>query len=659
MGEAAVGEGPGGASKLEVLSACFGYDAFRPGQEALIDALLARRDVVGIMPTGAGKSLCYQVPALMMEGITIVVSPLIALMKDQVGALTQAGVAAAFINSSLRPQEVGEVIRDAKAGKYRIIYVAPERLSNPLFMGFCTAADIAMVTVDEAHCVSQWGHDFRPSYREIARFVAALPARPIVGAFTATATAQVRADIAELLALHDAYVLVSGFNRENLYFSVKRPKDKMATLLEFLGQRRDACGIVYCATRAGVEEVCAELVECGYAATRYHAGLDDGERLGNQDDFVYERSRIMVATNAFGMGIDKSNLAFVVHYNMPKNLESYYQEAGRAGRDGEPAVCLTLYSAQDVETGKFLISKSYEDGDHDWEARQARQANDLDLLKKMTWYCTTSDCLRGYILKYFGEQAPVFCGCCSNCDTQFEAVDVTIDAQKVISCVMRLERQNRAFGKALIAKSLHGSKDKQVTGRGLDKLSTYGIMAEVPVKRIMDIINYLVEKGWVSQSNSEYPTLGLTERSLEVIRGKAQVLMQLPKLPKAAESEEGSEAQAGTQAGGRAGVGSGSRAGGKDGAPAGTQAGMHGHPELYERLVALRRQLAEEAGMPAYIVFSNAALNDMCRKLPRTPEEFLSVNGVGQAKKEAYSAPFTQAIRDYCNNSQGQAPRVP
>jgi len=615
-------------SKQDILSTYFGYDSFRPGQEELIDFVLGGDDVVGIMPTGAGKSLCYQVPALMMDGITLVISPLIALMKDQVGALTQAGVAAAAINSSLLPWEADEIISSVRQGKYQILYVAPERLLNPGFQQLCASVKIAMVTVDEAHCVSQWGHDFRPSYREIAPFIAALPSRPVVSAWTATATAEVKADIIELLALHDAQVRVSGFDRANLYFGVKHTHDKMASLRGFLKERKDkdACGIIYCATRASVEEVCAELKDRGYSATRYHAGLSDEERRRNQDDFVYERSRIMVATNAFGMGIDKSNVAFVVHYNMPRNIESYYQEAGRAGRDGEPAICLLLYSGGDVETGKFLISKSYQSEDYDWETRQALQEKDLELLKKMTWYCTTTDCLRGYILKYFGQTAPVFCGHCSNCDTTFESVDVTIDAQKIVSCIIRLARQNRAFGKVMIAKSLQGSTDKQIAARGLDKLSTYGIMSELSLRRIIDIINFLVEKNWITQSNTEYPTLGLTNASAEVIRGDARIIMQLPREVEHDKKEQKKTAKAAAQAG----------------------AGAQEHPALYKRLTALRRQLADEADVPAYIVFSNATLSDLCAKLPRTLEDFAQVNGVGQTKLEAYGEVFTGVIREYC-----------
>ena len=446
-------------TKLQVLEHYFGYPAFRPGQEELIDALLAGRDAVGIMPTGAGKSLCYQVPALLMKGITLVVSPLISLMKDQVTALVQNGVRGAYLNSSLSWNQYQAALRNARAGVYKIIYVAPERLLTPEFLEFAKSAPISMVTIDEAHCVSQWGQDFRPSYLTIPEFVEALPHRPVVSAFTATATPRVRKDILSLLALQDPLVTVTSFDRPNLYFEVRRPKDKLQETLKLLRERREKSGIIYCATRKAVEDVCQTLQEQGYAATRYHAGLTDQERQKNQEDFLYDRATVMVATNAFGMGIDKSNVAFVIHYNMPKDLESYYQEAGRAGRDGQPAECFLLYSGQDVGLNRFLFTRSEENQDLDEKALEQLIRQNEQRLRAMTNYCHTTACLREYILHYFGEHAPTQCGNCQNCTGHFQQLDITVPAREILSCVRYLGQR---YGIKMVLDVVRGSKNEKI-----------------------------------------------------------------------------------------------------------------------------------------------------------------------------------------------------
>ena len=400
----------------EILKQYFGYDSFRPGQDELVQAILSGRDTLGIMPTGAGKSICYQVPALALPGLTLVISPLISLMKDQVGALNEAGVPAACINSALSFEEMRDALYFAGRGEYKLLYVAPERLTAPFFLDFARRVPISMVTVDEAHCISQWGQDFRPSYLKILDFLAALPQRPLVSAFTATATAEVRDDIIRALDLEDPFVITTGFDRPNLYFAVEKPSSKPSALLAHLLQRRDKSGIVYCSTRKTVEEVCDMLLSRGLPATRYHAGLDPEERLANQDDFLYDRKTIMVATNAFGMGIDKADVRFVIHYNMPRDLESYYQEAGRAGRDGDPADCLLLYSGQDVITARWMIEHSDDNPELDADERSELQRRDLERLKQMTFYATSKRCLRAFLLRYFGEEAPDDCGSCSVCE---------------------------------------------------------------------------------------------------------------------------------------------------------------------------------------------------------------------------------------------------
>ncbi|WP_139651176.1 DNA helicase RecQ [Raoultibacter phocaeensis] len=614
----------------KVLKEHFGHDGFRPNQGELIERLLDRGDALAVMPTGAGKSLVYQIPALVLDGLAIVISPLISLMKDQVNALNEAGVKAAFLNSSLEPREQAEVLEYAATGACKLLYVAPERLDAPRFVALCKAAKISLVAVDEAHCVSQWGQDFRPSYLGIASFIESLPERPAVCALTATATPEVQRDILGALRLVDPLVLVSGFDRPNLYFGVERPepKAKRTCLLRLVRERKDQVGIVYCSTRAAVEEVCELLCENGVAATRYHAGLSASERHANQEDFLYDRRSVMVATNAFGMGIDKSNVSFVIHYTMPSDIESYYQEAGRAGRDGSPADCLLIYNKKDVQTCQFLIDKSFEErsADEPVEASRILYERDCERLRQMVFYCTTTDCLRSFILQYFGQVETAFrCEHCSNCSTDFEVEDVTLEAQKIISCVLRLAQRNRQAGKALIVDILRGSKAERVLAQGYDSLSTYGIMDTVPAKRVRYVLDALVSEGMLVQTGGSYPVVEATEQGAAFLRDRQTFEIKVPKrLPKEEELAK-SAALRGLK-------------------PSGANSS---DPELFEKLKAVRFRLASEAGVPAYIVFANATLADMCEKQPATEEELLAVSGVGQVKAERYGAAFIEAIREH------------
>ena len=603
----------------EILKQYFGYDSFRPGQDELVQAILSGRDTLGIMPTGAGKSICYQVPALALPGLTLVISPLISLMKDQVGALNEAGVPAACINSALSFEEMRDALYFAGRGEYKLLYVAPERLTAPFFLDFARRVPISMVTVDEAHCISQWGQDFRPSYLKILDFLAALPQRPLVSAFTATATAEVRDDIIRALGLEDPFVITTGFDRPNLYFAVEKPSSKPSALLAHLLQRRDKSGIVYCSTRKTVEEVCDMLLSRGLPATRYHAGLDPEERLANQDDFLYDRKTIMVATNAFGMGIDKSNVSFVIHYNMPKNMESYYQEAGRAGRDGEAADCILLYNGQDVRTAEFLIEHSHENDDDsiDEKTRRALIERDMERLKQMTFYATTTDCLRRYILNYFGEKAPVCCGHCGNCDTNFEEVDATMDARKILSCVYRLDERRLHFGKIVVAAVLTGSKSEQIGRFSLHTLSTYGIMSKQTAVRVRQLIDVLLERGLLTADPERYNALFLTKTGNALMRGRGELHIRLPREKKPETVRRTEELSADVD------------------------------EKLFEKLRALRTKVAQRAGVPPYVVFSNATLADMAARQPKSEYELLGVRGVGEAKARRYGAEFVDCIRDY------------
>lgn len=605
------------SDKQTILKRYFGYDRFREGQERLIDSILAGRDSLGVMPTGAGKSMCFQLPAMMFDGITLVVSPLISLMKDQVNALTQSGIKAAYLNSSLTARQYETALYNASKGAYKIIYVAPERLLSEEFLSFAQNTDISMLTVDEAHCISQWGQDFRPGYLKINDFLSRLPHRPVISAFTATATAHVREDIINSLELKSPEVLITGFDRENLYFEVQKPKDKFAALITALRDIKNSSGIVYCSTRKTVEEVCGRLNERGFSATRYHAGLSDSERKENQDDFIFDRKRIMVATNAFGMGIDKSNVSFVIHYNMPKNMESYYQEAGRAGRDGSPADCLLFYSGQDVAINMYLIEKSDSAEHADPETEDLVKERDRARLREITAYCNTGDCLRAYILKYFGETSPDNCGNCGSCKGSFRMVDITIEAQKILSCVYRAGER---YGVSLIIDVLRGSKSEKVLLYRLDKLPTYNIMRE-DKKRLREMIDFLVEKKYLYITNDKFSVLQLGPRADEILREKQTV--QLKVLDRQMETPVVGAVETPLRL---------------------------ASPKLMDRLKTLRLEIAREQNVPAFVIFSDSTLIDICLKLPLNSAAFLAVSGVGKVKLERYGSRFIDEIADFLEN---------
>ena len=512
--------------KNQILKQYFGYDSFREGQEELINSILEGRDTFGIMPTGSGKSLCFQVPALMMEGITLVISPLISLMKDQVMALNQAGVHAAFLNSSLSTNQYFKALSFAKEGRYKIIYVAPERLLTESFLEFAVNTQISMLTIDEVHCVSQWGQDFRPSYLKIVDFIKMLPQRPVISAFTATATKEVREDIVNILELEAPFIATTGYDRPNLYLEVQSPKDKYSALREFISLHPDQCGIVYCLTRKLVEEVSMKLVRDGFSVTRYHAGLGDYERQKNQDDFIYDRAQIMIATNAFGMGIDKSNVRFVIHYNMPKSIEAYYQEIGRCSRDGEPGVCLLYYGGQDVVTNQLFVDNNQENKELDYETREIVLERDRERLRKMTFYCFTNECLRDYILRYFGEYGGNYCGNCSNCLTQFEEVDVTEIAAVLIGCVQSCRQR---YGTNVILDTVRGAKTAKIRQYRMDENPHYGELATVPIYKLRQVMNYLMLNEYLAVTNDEYTIVKLTGKSKDILEENETIIMKMAK----------------------------------------------------------------------------------------------------------------------------------
>lgn len=599
------------SDKLSVLKDYFGHDSFRDGQEQIVDALLDGRDALCIMPTGAGKSMCYQIPALLFDGVTIVVSPLISLMKDQVGSLVQSGVPAAYINSSLSYPQFLRVLSNVEHGKYKIIYVAPERLLTDGFLDACKRIKISMVAVDEAHCVSQWGQDFRPSYLKIISFVESLANRPIVGAFTATATNDVKEDIKKILRLENPFEITTGFDRPNLFFGVIKSSSKDEKLIDLIRERGDRSGIVYCATRKNVESVCELLCDNGFSAARYHAGLDEYERRKNQEDFVFDRKNIMVATNAFGMGIDKSNVTYVIHYNMPKNIESYYQEAGRAGRDGGEADCILLYSPKDVRLNRFMIENSEGNDELTIEENEQIRERDFERLKYMTFYSTTNDCLRGFILRYFGGDKKAYCGKCSNCLSVHKLVDVTIDAQKIMSCIARTGQR---YGKPVICDVLKGSKSEKILKAELNNQSTYGIMKEVTARHIFGTIDFLAEKEYISADN-ETEVLKLLPKSRDVLFGRERLAMK---------KVENSEKVVKTH-----------------------RPEVPVNSDLLDALKALRKGIASKKSVPAYVIFTDATLIDMCKKCPETPDEMLEVSGVGRTKLEKFGKQFLEEIAKF------------
>lgn len=605
--------------KYKVLKDVFGYDTFREGQEGLIDSTLAGRDVLGIMPTGAGKSICFQVPALLFQGITIVVSPLISLMKDQVAALNAAGVHAAFINSSLTEGQYRKAMEFAARGRYKIIYAAPERLMTDSFLALVNQVEISMVAVDEAHCISQWGQDFRPSYLKIAEFIQVLPKRPVIAAYTATATRAVKEDILCILGLQNPFVAVTGYDRKNLCFAVEKPKDKIQALLDYLDKNREKSGIIYCNTRKNVEEIHRRLIQEGYLAVRYHAGLSDEEKKQNQEDFIYDRMLVMVATNAFGMGIDKSNVRFVLHFNMPKDIESYYQEAGRAGRDGEPGECVLYYAGQDVKTNEFLINQQMENEEFDREDMELIRERNFERLRKMTFYCFTNECLREYILRYFGEYGGNYCGNCKNCLTEFQDTDVTKEAESILKLV---KTSGQRYGIQAVTDAVHGSDSAKVRQFHLNENTYYGVLKDRTIVRIRQILNDLLVKDYLVLTAGDYPVLRLGERGKAMLDGaEEQVLLKLPKEQPKMQSSTKSGKQKVTD--------------------------EVKYPLLFERLRQKRYKMAQEAKVPPYIIFSDKTLRQMSTYLPVTKEEMLSINGVGNSKYEKYGEAFAEEIRNF------------
>ncbi|MBJ7984043.1 DNA helicase RecQ [Bacillus cereus] len=590
----------------ELLASYFGYSSFRRGQDETIKNVLDGKDTVCIMPTGGGKSICYQIPALVFEGTTLVISPLISLMKDQVDTLIQNGISATYINSSISITEANQRIQLAKQGHYKLLYVAPERLDSMEFVDQLIDMKIPMIAIDEAHCISQWGHDFRPSYLHIHRILDYLPEKPLVLALTATATPQVRDDICNTLEINQENTIMTTFERENLSFSVIKGQDRNAYLADYIRQNQKESGIIYAATRKVVDQLYEDLGKAGVSVSKYHAGMSDHDRNEQQELFLRDEISVMVATSAFGMGIDKSNIRYVIHYQLPKNMESYYQEAGRAGRDGLDSECILLYSSQDVQVQRFLIDQS---------TGESRFSNELEKLQNMTDYCHTEQCLQSFILQYFGEEPKEDCGRCGNCTDDRESIDVTRESQMVLSCMIRT---NQRFGKQMIAQVLTGSKNKKVIEFNFHTLPTYGLLSNRSVKEVSEFIEFLISDELIAVEHGTYPTLKVTEKGKEVLLGKENVLRK--------ERVE-------------------------------TRQIVQDHP-LFEVLREVRKEIAQGEGVPPFVIFSDQTLKDMCAKMPQSDSELLTVKGIGEHKLVKYGSHFLQAVQHFIEDNPNYAETI-
>ncbi|AIW84847.1 MULTISPECIES: DNA helicase RecQ [Bacillus] len=590
----------------ELLASYFGYSSFRRGQDETIKNVLDGKDTVCIMPTGGGKSICYQIPALVFEGTTLVISPLISLMKDQVDTLVQNGISATYINSSISITEANQRIQLAKQGHYKLLYVAPERLDSMEFVDQLIDMKIPMIAIDEAHCISQWGHDFRPSYLHIHRILDYLPEKPLVLALTATATPQVREDICNTLGINQENTIMTTFERENLSFSVIKGQDRNAYLADYIRQNQKESGIIYAATRKVVDQLYEDLGKAGVSVSKYHAGMSDHDRNEQQELFLRDEISVMVATSAFGMGIDKSNIRYVIHYQLPKNMESYYQEAGRAGRDGLDSECILLYSSQDVQVQRFLIDQS---------TGESRFSNELEKLQNMTDYCHTEQCLQSFILQYFGEEPKEDCGRCGNCTDDRESIDVTRESQMVLSCMIRT---NQRFGKQMIAQVLTGSKNKKVIEFNFHTLPTYGLLSNRSVKEVSEFIEFLISDELIAVEHGTYPTLKVTEKGKEVLLGKENVLRK--------ERVE-------------------------------TRQIVQDHP-LFEVLREVRKEIAQGEGVPPFVIFSDQTLKDMCAKMPQSDSELLTVKGIGEHKLVKYGSHFLQAVQHFIEDNPNYAETI-